>query len=250
MKKTVLKQKRSQQPSLGQLVIGLVLVLGAVLGALSITKTQYLGSDASSRFASEPLAEVDGPVPSQYGMFFPNRAGAMLNTNEPWPWMAYKAIGNQNPVLRLTTINTNPAITVGYYGKFTVPVFYTKGGYPTGEPQTTAQIYGWTTDPCTTTHGFTFHPTFQQADGSWIVSGNELIHFGAISNPSMHCKKDKSREGWNSFWGEGAYIGNVNNYIYAGAISFSKWDWGYEPAYYEVAKVTLNKPVESWPPTN
>ncbi len=250
MKKKSTRQAKPAQISVNQLLVGLLLVLGAVLGTLTITKSQYLGSDASSGKIAM-VEETDGPIKPQYGYLWPNTAGPFLKSNEPYPWMTYKSISNLPGSLRFTQINTNPTQSVAYYGKLTEPVLYTDGDNQVGEPQTTAQIYGWTTELCDNNdHGFIFRPIIEQPNGSWIVSGNQLIHFGALSTPNMNCHADPNRPGWNSFWGQGQYIGNMDANIYAGAISYATYNWGSTPAYVEVAKVTLNNPLQAWPPVN
>ncbi len=116
MKKKTISKAKPASITVNQLLVGLLLVLGAVLGTLTITKSQYLGSDASSGKLAM-VEKTDGPIQPQYGYVWPNTAGAFLKSNEPWPWMTYLSISKNNKALRFTQVITNPTHSVGYYGE-------------------------------------------------------------------------------------------------------------------------------------
>lgn len=232
-----------------QVVMVVLLVIGAAVASYLVTLNQYLGSDASTSKVAM-VEETEGPILSQYGYLWPNRAGAFLDSNEPWPWMTYISITKGKSPLKFTQAGTNPSFTVAYYGKLTEPVWYTNGTYPNGEEQTTGQIYGWTKAPCQANNSqFFFHPITQLPNGNWQVSGNELISFPPLMSTAMHCAVDTAKgAGWNSFWGEAVYPGNMNQEIVAGAISFAPYNAG-SAKDWEIAKFTLNQPIQPWPKT-
>jgi hypothetical protein len=113
---------------------------------------------------------------------------------------------------------------------------------------TTAAVYGWTTAPCTSTHGYNLNAVTKDGQGNYNLVTNVLVDFPGLS--ASNCAPDTTtpgREGWNSFKSTYGYAGNFNETIEAVALVFAPGSWN-SGSIWDVANVEINGTDLQWPP--